>query len=159
MSAPGDWSLRVALDTTILTVAEGAEGHARRLAATELLLKLPRDSTIVPAQALGELALVLVRNLGRSPESARDAVVGWHNTFPVIGTSPEILLAAADLFATRPVSLWEAVILSAAIAANCRLLLSLNFTDGFNLNGLTVVDPFAEPRHELIELLLNASDR
>jgi predicted nucleic acid-binding protein len=158
MNPPAEWSLRVALDTTILTVAEGAEGHARRVAATDLLLKLPRHSTIVPAQALGELALVLVRNLGRSPESARDAVVSWHNAFPVVGTSPEILLAAADLFATGSVNLWEAVILSAAIAANCRLLLSLNFADGFSVNGLIVANPFAEPRHELIDLLLKASD-
>lgn len=159
MNGPEDWSLRVALDTTILAVAEGAEGHARGLAATELLLKLPRHSTIVPAQALGELAEVLVRNLGRSPQSARDAIAGWHEAFPVIGTSPEILVAATNLFATRRVSIWEAVILSAAIAANCRLLLSLNFIDGFSVNGLTVANPFAEPRHELIDRLLKASDR
>src|SRR5687768_14500310 len=107
MNGPEEGSLRVALDTTILAVAEGAEGHARQLAAAELLLKLPRHSTIVPAQALGELAEVLVHNLGRSRDSARGAVISWHDAFPVIGTSPEILLAAADLFATRSVSMWE----------------------------------------------------
>ena len=158
MNVRPEWNVRVALDTTILAAAEGVEGEARRLLATELVKKLPRHSTIVPVQALGELAFVLVRNVGRSPESARAAVISWHDTFPVIGTSPEILLAATDLFTRHRVSVWEAVILSSAVAAGCQLLLSLNYTEGRSPSGLTVTNPFAQPRHALLEMLLKASE-
>ena len=50
--------------------------------------------------------------------------------------------------------IWDAVVLSAASQAACRLLISEDLQDGFTWGGVTVVDPFATERHPLLDALL-----
>lgn len=52
---------------------------------------------MVPVQVLGELFDVLVRKGGKSRSEGRDALLSWRDTFPVVGTSPEVMPAAVDL--------------------------------------------------------------
>ncbi len=146
--------MRLALDTNVLAYAEGVNGAARKKATLAILEKLPQGSTFLPVQVLGELFHVLVRKAGRSPERARAAVLGWQDAFSLIETSPAVLLAATDLAAHHRLSIWDAVVLSAASAAGCRLLLSEDLQSGFTWNGVTVINPFAEHRHELLENLM-----
>lgn len=149
-------TLRLALDTNILAYAEGVNGAPRKAAALEIIEKLPADSTFLPVQALGELFHVLVRKAGRRPERARAAILSWQDAFPLIETSPAVLVAAVDLAAQHGLSIWDAVILSATGAAGCRLLLSEDFQAGFTWNGVTVANPFSSPRHALLATLLGA---
>lgn len=146
--------MKVALDTNVLAYAEGVNDADKRGLALELVRKLPQQATFVPVQALGELFNVLVRKAGRSHAEARDALLSWRDTFPAIETSPEVMCAAADLATDHRFGIWDAVILSAAARAGCRLLLSEDLQDGFTWGGVTVVDPFAPPRHVLLEALL-----
>ncbi len=108
----------------------------------------------VPVQVLGELFNVLVREGGRSRGEARDALLSWRDTFPVVETSPEVMLAAVDLAADHQLGIWNAVILSAASRSGCRLLLSEDLQEGFTWAGVTVVNPFATPLHALLHALL-----
>jgi hypothetical protein len=55
-----------------------------------------------------------------------------------------------DLSADHGLSIRDAVILSAAAAAGCRLLLSEDRHEGFPRSGVTVTDPFAAKAHELL---------
>jgi predicted nucleic acid-binding protein len=66
------------------------------------------------------------------------------------------MMMAADLAADHHFGIWDAVILSAASQAGCRLLLSEDLQDGFTWGGVTVVNPFASPRHALLDALLGA---
>jgi predicted nucleic acid-binding protein len=150
--------LRVALDTNILAYAEGVNGTDRRGAALDLVQRLPQETTVIPVQALGELFNVLVRKAGKSRAKAREALLSWCDTFPVIETSPAIMLAAADLAADHRLGIWDAVILAAASDAKCRLLLSEDLQDGFTWGGVTIVDPFSSTPHALLNALL-AHDR
>jgi predicted nucleic acid-binding protein len=95
-----------------------------------------------------------VGKAGFSATQGRAAIVGWHDTFPLIETSPAILLAAADLAVHHVLSIWDVVILSAAAAAGCRLLLSEDMQDGFTWSGVTIANPFATVRHPLLEASL-----
>jgi len=122
-----------------------------RRKATELLERLSPESTMIPVQALGELFNVLVRKAGRSPVDARAAVLSWGDVFPLIETSSSVVLTAMDLVADRRFSTWDAVILSAAADAGCRLLLSEDLHDGFTWSGVTIVNPFARQRHPLLD--------
>ncbi len=146
--------MRLALDTNILAYAEGVNGSTRKKAALAIVEKLPQTNTFLPVQVLGELFHVLVRKAGRSPERARTAILGWHDAFRLIETSPAVLLAATDLSAHHQLSIWDAVILSASAAAGCRLLLSEDMQSGFTWNGVTVANPFSQSQHELLEGLL-----
>ena len=147
--------MRVALDTNVLAYAEGINAAQRRGSALDLVQRLPQEATVIPVQVLGELFNVLVRKGGRSRADAREALLGWRDTFPVIETSPEIMLTAVDLATDHQFGIWDAVILSAASQAGCRLLLSDDLQDGFTWGGVTVINPFASPRHLLLEAIIS----
>jgi predicted nucleic acid-binding protein len=146
--------VRIALDTNVLAYAEGINGAERRNVALALIRRVPQEAAVVPVQVLGELFNVLVRKGGRSRSDARDALLSWRDTFPGVETSPEVMLAAADLATDHQLGIWDAVILSAASRAGCRLLLSEDLQEGFTWAGVTVVNPFSPPRHALLEALL-----
>src|SRR5215469_6312482 len=122
-------------------------------AALELVQKLPEDAGVLPVQALGELYHVLVRKAGRTRAKARAAILSWRDAFPVIETSDAVMLAAADLATSHQFVIWDAVILSAAAEAGCRLLLSEDLQQGFTWRGTTVTNPFSTSKHELLTAL------
>jgi predicted nucleic acid-binding protein len=146
--------VRVALDTNIMAYAEGIDDGRMQAAATELVLALPRGSTVLPVQTLGELFNVLVRKGGRSRGAAREAIIKWRDGFPVVETSAPIMLSAADLATAHQLAIWDSVILSVAAHSGCRLLLSEDLHDGFTWQGVTVTNPFALSRHPLLDALL-----
>ncbi len=149
--------MKVALDTNILAHAEGVNDIGKRDAVLELLRNLPQEAAIIPVQTLGELFNVLTRKAGRSRAEAREALLSWRDTFPVVETAPEGMLAAADLATDHQLGIWDAVILAVSSQAGCRLLLSEDLQDGFTWGGVTVVNPFAAPRHALLESLLDGN--
>lgn len=149
--------MRIALDTNILAYAEGVNGAAMKRVALELMQKLPEGATLLPVQTLGELFNLLVRKAGRAPARARTAILSWQDTFPLIETSAPVMLAATDLATHHHLGIWDAVILSAAAEAGCRLLLSEDLQEGFTWKGVTVTNPFSRTRHELLAALLAAN--
>jgi predicted nucleic acid-binding protein len=146
--------VRVALDTNVLAYAEGINGAKRRGTALDLVRRLPQEATVVPVQVLGDLFNVLVRKAGKSRGDARDSLLSWRDTFPAIETSSEIMLTAVDLATDHHFGIWDAVVLSAASQAGCRLLLSEDLQEGFTWGGVTIVNPFTLPRHALLNALL-----
>lgn len=146
--------MRVALDTNILAYAEGINGPAMKRSALELIEKLPEGAALVPVQVLGELFNVLVRKAGRTRARAQAAMQTWHDAFPVIETSGEVVIAAADLATDHQLGIWDAIILSAAAEAGCRLLLTEHLHEGFTWRGVTVTNPFSPSRHELLTALI-----
>jgi len=114
--------VRVALDTNILAYAEGVNGAPMRKAALELVQRLPEGTTFLPVQTLGELFNLLVRKARRPPVKACKAILSWRDAFPLIETSAQVMLAAADLATDHQLTIWDSVILSAAAESGCRLL-------------------------------------
>jgi predicted nucleic acid-binding protein len=147
--------VRVALDTNIIAYAEGVNGEPMKASATLFLRALPRPNLVLPVQVLGELYNVLIRKARRTRADARSAVLHWRNAVPVIETSDAILVNALDLSADHNLGFWDSVILSAAAAANCRLLLSEDFQNGFTWGGVMIANPFAAPRHPLLDALIS----
>ena len=144
----------IAVDTNILVYAEGVNGKARQREALALVGMLADEQTLIPVQVLGEFFNVLTRKAGQSRAAARTAVLRWGDTFPLIETSSSVLLMAMDLAADHQLAMWDAVALSAAADAGCRLLLSEDLQDGFTWSGVTVANPFASPRHPLLQAML-----
>ncbi|MHB2009152.1 MAG: PIN domain-containing protein [Acidobacteriaceae bacterium] len=124
-------------------------------AALDLVNKLPQASVALPVQTLGELFHVLVRKAARPSADARAAILSWRNAFALIETSAGIMLAASDLAVNNQFGIWDAVIVCASAEADCRILLSEDMQDGFILKGVTIINPFAQSRHPLLEALLN----
>jgi predicted nucleic acid-binding protein len=151
--------MKVALDTNILAYAEGTNGVEMRDKAIALIQGLPADATLLPVQALGELFNVLVRKAKRPKTEARQALLTWRDAYSVSETSAIVMVDAADLASDHNLSIWDSVMLSTAAEAGCRLLLSEDLQEGFTWRGVTVTNPFASPRHPLLEALLTNNER
>lgn len=149
--------MNVAIDTNVLAYAEGMNGASRKQMALHLLETLAPESTFVPVQVLGELFGVLVRKAGWSRATAGAAVLSWGDAFPLIESSNDVMLAAADLATAHQLGIWDAVILSAAADARCRLLLSEDLQDGFTWRGVTVTNPFLPSRHPLLDAMMESA--
>lgn len=148
--------MNVALDTNVLVYAEGLNGASKKRTAVQLIQTLVPDETFIPVQVLAELLTVLVRKARLTPREATSSVIGWGDAFPLIDTSPAVLLSALDLVAAPQLSTWDATILAAAADAGCRLLLSEDLHEGFTWSGVTVVNPFAGTPHPLLVRLMTA---
>jgi predicted nucleic acid-binding protein len=135
--------MRIALDTNILVYAEGVNGEDRQAAALRLLEPSGDASIIVPVQALAELFAVLTRKASWPAAQAREAVLAWHDAYPVAETSSAVLLEAMELTVTHHFALWDAIMLAVAAQTGCRRLLSEDMQDGFTWRGVTVHNPFA----------------
>jgi len=146
--------VRVALDTNILAYAEGVNGAERKANALDLMQRLPAGSAVLPVQTLGELFQLLVRKVNRTPARARAAILGWRDAFPLIETSENVIVGAAELAATHRFSIWDGIVLASAAEGGCRLLLSEDLQEGFTWNGVTVTDPFGVSSHPLLTDLL-----
>ena len=146
--------MNVALDTNVLAYAEGCNDAVRQGQALDLVAALPAGSVVVPVQVLGELFRVLTAKARWPADAARAAILSWRDAVAVHATTDQALLAAMDLVADHGLQLWDALILSVAAEARCRLLLSEDMQDGFTWRGVTVVDPFAATKHPLLSQLL-----
>jgi len=146
--------MKVALDTNVLAYAEGTNGGAMRDKAVDLVERLPQESIVLAVQTLGELFNVLVRKARRRPARARTAVLTWCDAYAVVETSAPVMISAADLASDHGLTIWDAVVVSAAAETGCRLLLSEDLQDGFTWRGVTVVNPFAPTVHPLLAALL-----
>jgi predicted nucleic acid-binding protein len=146
--------MRLALDTNILVYAEGVNGEPRQRAALEILSRLPRATTFIPVQVLGELFRVLVSKSPLSPKMAQARIADWQASFPLVDTSAAILTSAVNLAVQHKLRIWDAVILAAAAEADCRLLLSEDLQDGFAWGGVTVANPFSGKKNEPLAQVL-----
>ena len=146
--------MRVALDTNVLAYAEGVGDERRCSAAILLVDQLSSNVVVLPAQTLGELSRVLTGKAKRSAEQAREAVLGWADSFEVADSTWFAFQSALDLTVDHQLPIWDALVLAVAAENRCRLLLSEDFHNGFTWRGLTVVNPFISSPSPLLASLL-----
>lgn len=142
--------MRIALDSNVLAYAVGIDDLTRKTIATRLLVKLPPEDVFIPVQAVGELFHILVIKAGFRSADAKPIVIRWCDEYSLIETSHAILLSAMELSSDHHFRIWDAIMMSAAASADCRLLLSEDLQDGFTWSGVTVVNPFAKKPNELL---------
>lgn len=146
--------MRVALDTNVLAYAEGVGDERRCSAAILMVEQLSSNVVVLPAQTLGELSRVLTGKAKRSAEQAREAVLGWADSFEVADSTWFAFQSALDLTVDHQLPIWDALVLAVAAENRCRLLLSEDFHNGFTWRGLTVVNPFISSPSPLLASLL-----
>lgn len=142
--------MRVALDTNVLAYAAGLDDFHRKTLSRRAIASVPAGNFVVPVHVLGELFNVLRRKMALSAAAAQERADAWRDIAPCQDTTISAMAAAMSVVAVHKFSIWDAVILSAAAEAGCRVLLSEDLQDGFTWGGVTVVNPSAEPPHPLL---------
>jgi len=133
------------VDTNVLVYAVDRADPARRARAREVLAIGADGGLVVSAQVLAEF-LVVTRRLAVpvAPAVARELVRTIAGAAEVIAQSSELVLAASERAEREQLSLWDAMIVQAAVDAGCDVLLTEDLQHGRDHDGLVVRDPFRD---------------
>jgi predicted nucleic acid-binding protein len=132
------------VDTNIFVYTDDHDAPDKQTAALDLIAELRRAETgVVSTQVLQEYFVVVTGKLGVPAAIARRKVelLARHEVI-VLGT--DHILAAIDFTRIHSISFWDALIVQAAKAANCSVLYTEDLQHGSSLDGLEIVNPFAD---------------
>jgi predicted nucleic acid-binding protein len=129
------------IDTNVIAYAADDRDPAKR-ATARAVLATREDQLVVSTQVLSEFYVVATKKLGISSVDAAGLVQGLTELEVVVHTS-ELVLRAIGTSESTHVSFWDALIIEAAAHAGCDTLVTEDLQDGWQVRGLTVVNPFA----------------
>ena len=139
------------LDTNVLVYVRDASDPEKQRRAAEWMAALwEQRNGRLSTQVLQEYYVTLTRKLDppRAREDARDDVASlsaWGPASPDQETF-EIAGRVDDRFS---LSWWDALIVAAALGAECSWLLSEDLPDGMEIFGVKVISPFAHGPEDL----------
>jgi predicted nucleic acid-binding protein len=147
--------MMVSFDTNILVYATILAPLAKTHRARDLLVRGMRTgSCILLLQTLAEFSSVAIRKAGIAADEVRTTIDAWRAVLPVQGTEDDDLSAALDAVKKHPLAFWDAMLWAAAQRAGVRHLLTEDLQDGFELAGVSFVNPFEAANDRLIDEIL-----
>ena len=133
------------LDTNVLIYAHDGRDPRKQTCARQLIRRLLRERRgVLSLQVLQEFFAAATRKLGMNSEDARRRVVQY-SRFDVVTLRVADLVAAIDLHRLHHVSLWDALVVRAALNGACTTLHTEDMQSGYIVEALTFRDPF-QPR-------------
>jgi predicted nucleic acid-binding protein len=135
--------VNVFADTNVVVYAHDRMDPVKCERARALLVAHALDGSLtVSTQVLQETYAVLIRKALVEPAKALFAVETLA-TSRVVGSNASFVLDALRLARRHQLSVWDALIVQAALAAGCTTLFSEDLQAGQRFGNLEVVDPFA----------------
>ena len=130
------------IDTNVLIYAEDARDPRNQMCAAELIRRLMRDRRGgLSLQILQEFFAVATRKLAMASEDARRRAA-LCSRFDVVTPDPADLPAAIDLQRLHRLSIWDGLIVRAALNGACTKLHTEGMQAGYVVARLTLVNPF-----------------
>jgi len=148
----------VSFDTNILVYATAASRDAKAKRSRDLVVRgMQTGWSILLLQTLAEFSNVAIRKAGIPIDDIRATIDAWRAVLPVQAAEDGDLTAALDAVKTHRLGLWDAMLWAAAQRAGVRHLLTEDLQDGFVLQGVRFVNPFARANDRLIDEILPPS--
>ena len=133
------------IDTNVLIYADDVRNPQKRRRARVLIRDLMMNRRgVVSLQVLQEFFAAAIRKIGLSSEHAMRRVVVY-SRFDVVTLAPSDLLAAIDLHRIHRFSVWDSLVVRAALNANCTTLHTEGMSSGQRIESLAINNPFAVP--------------
>lgn len=140
--------MNVFADSNVIVYAHDRGDSAKRERARALLEKHALDGSLtVSTQVLQESYNELVRKALVAPSRALFAVEKLA-AGRVVGSNADFVLDALRLSEREKLSVWDALIVQAALAARCVTLYTEDLRAGQRFGEMEVVNPFADAVHE-----------
>ena len=145
----------ISFDTNILVyAADRAAGERHPLAVDLIERSIRRGNCIQTLQSLCEFFSVVTRKSGIEGSAAAAFIEGWQAVMPVEPSTPADLAEAIRAVGVHRLAFWDAMLWATARRAGVRTLVSEDFQDGQTIEGVQIVNPFAEHNKALIEQAL-----
>ena len=136
-------SARSFLDTNVLVYTDDHDTPDKQRVALDLVERFRLQGTgVVSTQVLQEYFSAATRKLKVRPDLARRKVEIFAR-LDLVQVDLDLILSAIDLHRLQMVSFWDALIVRAALASGCIVLLSEDLQTGQRFNGLQIINPFA----------------
>jgi predicted nucleic acid-binding protein len=133
---------RTFIDTNVLVYADDFADPAKRDQARQLIRQLVHERRgVLSMQVLQEYFAASTRKLRMSALDARERVAIYAQ-FEVVKLEPSDLFHAIDLHRRHRISIWDSLIVRAAILAGCQTIASEDLQDGFQIDNVRLVNPF-----------------
>ena len=130
------------VDTNVLVYADDARDPVKQARARELLRSIVQErSGKLSLQVLQEFFAAATRKLGLTAVDARRRIEVLSH-MDVVTLDVDDLLAAIDLHRLHQLSIWDALIVRAAVVSGCRTLYTEDLQHGRRFEGVQVIDPF-----------------
>ena len=133
---------RSLVDTNILVYSRDLNEPVKRARAIEVIDQLRASGELVlSAQCLNEFSSTSLRR-GTPISEVRVAVSRWHDlghVLPLTGSATTAALTAVERYG---LSFWDALIWATAHDAGVPVVLSEDFQDGREIEGVRFVNPF-----------------
>lgn len=137
--------MRCFFDTNLLVYAWDAGEAAKRTRARALLEEaIDQARFVVSTQVLLEFYATALRRRLLGPAQALE-LVGFWGALDVVPHTPDLLARGLALHQAHSLSVWEGLIVQAALDARCELLLSEDLQHGRRFGELEVCNPFLAP--------------
>ena len=134
---------RVFLDSNVLVYAQDAGSAKKQRISREVIARLSSSAEgVISTQVLQEFYVAATRKLGVPPLAAK-GILKTFAVFDTIQVSPALIQDAIDCSILNQLSFWDALILAAASAAGCGVVLSEDLNPGQLILGVKVENPFA----------------
>ena len=140
--------MRRFFDTNVLVCSQDSQDGAKRdVARAHVEDAIASDGFVLSTQVLVEFHATCLRRklLGAAQALALVRLWSGHDTVP---QTPELLVRGLELHQEHSVSLWDGLIVQAALDAQCDVLLSEDLQHGRRFGDLEVVNPFIAAAHE-----------
>jgi len=134
--------MRTFIDSNIFVHAADARYPEKRGKAKSLLLEVKSrgDVTVISTQVMQEFFQTATRKLSIS---AQDAIAELRvmAQLETVLVRPAIILSAAELTTSASISIWDALIVTAAQTAGCNEVWTEDMQDGRKFGELEIVNP------------------
>ncbi len=100
---------------------------------------------VISVQVLNEFASVATRKLSMSVPEIREVLSTVRTLCDVVPLSAQTHDLALDFAERYHLSIFDALIIAAAVQAKCRVLYSEDMQHGQKIEGLTIRNPFVAP--------------
>jgi predicted nucleic acid-binding protein len=128
-------------DTNILIYAHAADEPQKKKTARKLLTSHVADQTaVISTQVLQEYFVAATR-IGLPAELAQQHVATYAQA-NVVQVTTELILSAIDMHRLHQLSFWDALIVRAARAGGCGVLVSEDLQHARIYDGVRVENPF-----------------
>ncbi len=127
------------VDTNVLAYAYDADSGEKGERAREILADI--DGAVVSTQVVLEFFAVLTRKLGLTRDAAEEATESLME-LEVVATDARLVREGLRISRDHDISHWDGMIIAAAAASGCEVLLTEDLNDGQVIEGVRVVNPF-----------------
>jgi predicted nucleic acid-binding protein len=135
---------RFTLDTNLLVyTVDSAAGIRHRLARDIVLSAVSLDCWLT-LQAISEFYAVTTRKMIVPRADAAGQAADWLDLFPCVAASDSAVRTALSAASAGRASYWDALLLATAAEAGCIIILTEDLTDGEELVGVQIHNPFSQ---------------